>query len=94
MKFNPHDYQRYAIEYILSHPVTAAILDMGLGKSVITLTAIDLLLNDLFEIRKVLVVAPLRVASTTWPDEIRKWDHLSDLRFSVAVGTEKNASPR
>lgn len=89
MKFNPHDYQRYAIEYILSHPVTAAILDMGLGKSVITLTAIDLLLNDFFEIRKVLVVAPLRVASTTWPDEIRKWDHLSDLRFSVAVGTEK-----
>ncbi len=89
MKFNPHDYQRYAIEYILSHPVTAAILDMGLGKTAITLTAIDLLLNDFFAVRKVLVVAPLRVASTTWPDEIRKWDHLSDLRFSVAVGTAK-----
>lgn len=89
MKFNPHDYQRYVIDYILTHPVTAAILDMGLGKTAITLTAIDLLLNDLFEIRKVLVVAPLRVASTTWPDEIQKWDHLSDLRFSVAVGTAK-----
>lgn len=89
MKFSPHDYQRYAIDYILTHPVTAAILDMGLGKTAITLTAIDLLLNDLFEIRKVLVVAPLRVASTTWSDEIRKWDHLSDLRFSVAVGTAK-----
>ena len=89
MIFNPHDYQRYAIEYILSHPVTAAILDMGLGKTAITLTAIDQLLNDYFEVRKVLVVAPLRVASTTWPEEIRKWDHLSNLRFSVAVGTEK-----
>lgn len=89
MKFSPHDYQRYAIDYILTHPITAAILDMGLGKTAITLTAIDLLLNDLFEIRKVLVVAPLRVASTTWSDEIRKWDHLSDLRFSVAVGTAK-----
>lgn len=89
MKFNPHDYQRYAIEYILFHPVTAAILDMGLGKTAITLTAIDLLLNDYFEVRKVLVVAPLRVAATTWPEEIRKWDHLSHLHFSVAVGTEK-----
>lgn len=89
MKFNPHDYQQYAIGYILSHPVTAAILDMGLGKTAITLTAIDLLLNDYFEVRKVLIVAPLRVASTTWPDEIKKWDHLSDLHYSVVVGTPK-----
>ena len=77
MKFKPHDYQKYAAEYILNHPITAAILDMGLGKTVITLSAIDELIHDRFEVRKVLVVAPLRVARTTWPDEIKKWDHLS-----------------
>lgn len=87
MKFNPHDYQKYAIDYILSHSITAAILDMGLGKTVITLTAIDRLINDSFEVRKVLVVAPLRVARTTWPDEIKKWDHLSNLRYSLLIGT-------
>ena len=87
MKFNPHDYQKYAIDYILSHPVTAAILDMGLGKTVITLTAIEELLHDRFEVRKVLVVAPLRVARNTWPDEIGKWDHLSGIRYSVIIGT-------
>ena len=58
MKFKPHDYQAYAIDYILRHPIAAAILDMGLGKTVITLTAIDRLLHDSFEIRKVLVIAP------------------------------------
>lgn len=87
MEFKPHDYQKYAIDYILSHPITAAILDMGLGKTVITLTAIDELLHDRFEVRKVLVVAPLRVAKNTWPDEIQKWDHLSGLRYSVVLGT-------
>lgn len=87
MEFKPHDYQKYAIEYIQTHPITAAILDMGLGKTVITLTAVDRLLNDSFEVRKVLVVAPLRVARTTWPDEIKKWDHLSALRYSVVIGT-------
>ena len=87
MKFKPHDYQAYAIDYILRHPIAAAILDMGLGKTVITLTAIDRLLHDSFEIRKVLVIAPLRVARTTWPDEIEKWDHLAALRYSVLVGT-------
>ena len=87
MKFNPHDYQKYAINYMVSHNITAAILDMGLGKTVITLTAIEKLLYDYFDIRKVLVVAPLRVARTTWPDEIQKWDHLSELRYSVVIGT-------
>lgn len=87
MKFKPHDYQKYAIDYILSHPITAAILDMGLGKTVITLTAIDELIHDMFEVRKVLVVAPLRVARNTWPDEIKKWDHLSGLSYSVVIGT-------
>ena len=87
MEFRPHDYQKFAIEYILAHPITAAILSMGLGKTVVTLTAIDSLLHDTFEVRKVLVVAPLRVAVNTWPDEIRKWEHLQNIRFSVAVGS-------
>ena len=87
MQFSAHDYQRFAIDYILTHPVTAAILDMGLGKTVITLSAIDDLLYDFFLIRKVLVVAPLRVARNTWPEEIDKWDHLSFIRYSVVLGT-------
>lgn len=87
MKFLPHDYQKYAVEYIKSHPVTALFLDMGLGKTVTTLTAIRDLMYDTFEVRRVLVVAPLRVARDTWPEEIRKWDHLKDLTCSVVVGT-------
>ena len=87
MKFLPHDYQKYAIEYIKSHPVTALFLDMGLGKTVTTLTAIRDLMYDAFEVQRVLVVAPLRVARGTWPEEIRKWDHLKDLTCSVVVGT-------
>ena len=89
MKFNPHDYQKYAIEYIKSHPIAAVLLDMGLGKTVITLTAISDLLHDSFEVRKILIIAPLRVAKTTWSDEIQKWEHLHSLRYSVAIGTEK-----
>ena len=88
MKYSPHDYQAYATNFILTHPVAAVLLDMGLGKSVITLTAIFDLCLDSFMIRKVLVIAPLRVARDTWPAEIRKWDHLRGLTFSVAVGTE------
>lgn len=87
MKFLPHDYQKYAIEYIKSHPITALFLDMGLGKTVTTLTAIRDLMYDAFEVKRVLVVAPLRVARDTWPEEIRKWDHLKDLTCSVVVGT-------
>jgi len=87
MQYNPHDYQKYAISYIESHPVSAVLLDMGLGKTSIALSAINDLLFDLFEAHKVLVVAPLRVARDTWPAEIEKWDHLSDLIISVAVGS-------
>ena len=88
MKYLPHEYQRYATEYIKSHPVAAVFLDMGLGKTVITLTALSDLLFDEFAVRKILVVAPLRVAKTTWPEEIEKWEHLRNLTYSVAVGTE------
>ncbi len=87
MKFLPHDYQKYAIDYIKTHPITALFLDMGLGKTVTTLTAIRDLMYDTFEVQRVLVVAPLRVARDTWPEEIRKWDHLKELTCSVVVGT-------
>ena len=87
MKYNPHDYQAYAVEYIETHPVASIFLDMGLGKTSITLTAISSLLFDSFEVHKVLVIAPLRVARDTWTAEAEKWDHLKDLRCSVAVGT-------
>ena len=89
MEFKPHDYQKYATEFIESHPIAAVILQMGLGKTVCTLTAIEHLMYDSFEVSKVLIVAPLRVAKVTWSDEIDKWDHLSHLTYSVAVGSEK-----
>ena len=88
MKFTPHSYQEYAIEFIKSHEEAAVLLDMGLGKTVITLTAVSDLLFDSFLISRVLVIAPLRVARDTWPAEVKKWDHLSGLRISVAVGSE------
>ena len=88
MKYEPHEYQAYAIDYIENHPIAAVLLDMGLGKTSITLTALNDLLFDSFVARRVLVIAPLRVARDTWPAEIRKWDHLSLLTYSVAVGNE------
>ena len=90
MKYIPHDYQQYATEYIKSHPVAAVLLDMGLGKTAISLTALLDLLFDSFEAHRILVIAPLRVARDTWPAEIEKWDHLSMLTYSVAVGSEKD----
>ena len=89
MKYKPHDYQRYATEYIESHPEAAVFLDMGLGKTSITLTAINNLLFDYFDAHRILVIAPLRVARNTWSDEIEKWDHLHHLTFAIAVGSEK-----
>ena len=88
MKFMPHAYQQYAIDFIKDHEEAAVLLDMGLGKTVITLSAVADLLWDSFSVRSVLVIAPLRVARDTWPAEVRKWDHLRQMRVSVAVGTE------
>ena len=88
MKYNPHEYQTFATKFIETHPVSALLLDMGLGKSVITLSAVFELCLDRFEIRKVLVIAPLRVARDTWSAEINKWDYLKGLTYSVAIGTE------
>ncbi len=89
MKYTPHDYQRYCIEYIREHPVSALFLDMGLGKTIITLTALNALMFDELKVNKVLVIAPLRVARDTWPAEVKKWDHLQNLEISVIVGTVK-----
>ncbi|MFR1882633.1 MAG: SNF2-related protein [Blautia sp.] len=89
MQYSPHEYQTYATNFILEHPVAAVLLEMGLGKSVITLTAIYELMLNRFEIQKVLVIAPLRVARDTWPAEIEKWEHLAGLTYSVAIGTEE-----
>ncbi|WP_295218053.1 DEAD/DEAH box helicase [Ruminococcus sp.] len=82
-----HDYQEYAVKFVEEHPVSALLLDMGLGKTIITLTAINNLMFDMFEVRKVLIIAPLRVARDTWPAEIEKWEHLKHLRYSVVIGT-------
>jgi len=88
MKYEPHNYQTYATRYIEEHPISAVLLDMGLGKTSITLTALNNLLFDSFEAHRILVIAPLRVARDTWIAEADKWDHLQNLICSVAVGTE------
>ena len=89
MQYRPHDYQTYAKDFVLGHPYCGLILDMGLGKSVITLTALWDLILDSFDLRRVLVVAPKRVAEDTWPREIEKWEHLKGLTYSLVLGSEK-----
>ncbi|SFE00955.1 SNF2 family N-terminal domain-containing protein [Peptostreptococcaceae bacterium pGA-8] len=89
MKYSPHDYQRYATNFIVNHKISAVLLEMGLGKSVISLSAINELMLDYFDVSRTLVIAPLRVAISTWPDEIKKWDHLKYLSYSVVTGSEK-----
>lgn len=86
MLYKPHGYQRYAEEFIITHPEAGLFLDMGLGKTVTTLTAISKLMWD---IGKVLVIAPKRPALDTWPEELGKWDHLKGLTYSVVMGTVK-----
>ncbi|WP_311058292.1 MULTISPECIES: DEAD/DEAH box helicase [Lactobacillales] len=89
MKFIPHEYQQYSIDFIKNNKIAALLLEMGLGKTVTTLTAIKDLMHDDFSVKKVLIVAPLRVTQSTWPNEIEKWDHLKDLTYSVVLGTPK-----
>ncbi|NMX03581.1 DEAD/DEAH box helicase [Mobiluncus mulieris] len=88
MRYKPHNYQRLATEFITSRDEAAIFLGMGLGKSVIALTAIWQLLLDYFLVTRVLVIAPLRVARDTWPQEAAKWDHLEGLSLAVAVGSK------
>lgn len=89
MKFLPYTYQQYAINKIISECNVGLLLDMGMGKTVSTLTAIQHLMYEMFNVQKVLVIAPLRVAKTTWPDELEKWDHLSMLEMSLVIGSRE-----
>lgn len=88
MKFKPHDYQSKAIEHVLNNPNCALFLQMGLGKSVVSITAITTLIES-GEIKKVLIIAPKRVAENTWDTEIEKWEHTKHLTMSKVLGTEK-----
>lgn len=84
-----HRYQVHCVDHILDNEACGLFLDMGLGKTVSTLTAVNRLIYDRFEISKVLVIAPKRVARDTWVDEVNTWTHLRHLRVAVAVGTAK-----
>ena len=87
MIYKPHDYQKYAIDFIKTHPMAAILLDLGMGKTSIVLTCLNYLMFETFEVSRVLIIAPLRVARNTWSDKIKKWDHLKGIRYSIAVGS-------
>jgi SNF2 family DNA or RNA helicase len=89
MKYAAHDYQQFATARILEQDAVGLFMDMGLGKTICSLTAIDALLHDTFDADRILIVAPLRVAESTWPDEVEKWDHLSGLKIIPILGSEK-----
>jgi len=89
MKYEPYPYQKYAENFILSNTGAGLLVDMGMGKTVITLTALDKLIRDYFEVTRVLVIAPLEPARNTWPDELKKWEHLKGLKYSLVIGSEK-----
>lgn len=86
---NLHNYQKVCVQHIISHPFCGVFLDMGLGKTISTLTAIEALKFDYCEINTVLVVAPKRVAETVWEEEAKNWDHTKHLKFSKIIGTER-----
>ena len=90
MKFKPHGYQQAAIEWIYEHPACGLFLDMGLGKTVTTLTALRSIIYDYGDVCRALVIAPKRVAEETWPAELAKWDHLADLTYSLVAGSRKD----
>lgn len=87
MKYKPHNYQQFATDFILNQSICCLMLDMGLGKTVITLTALWQLALDSFDVSKVLVIAPKRVAEDTWPKELAKWEHLTGLTSSLVLGS-------
>lgn len=89
MKYKPHEYQENAKNFILAHPVCCLMLDMGLGKTIITLSALWLLALDSFDVGKILVIAPKRVAEDTWPKEMAKWEHITGLCYSLVIGNKK-----
>lgn len=87
MKYKPHNYQQFATDFILNQSICCLMLDMGLGKTVITLTALWQLTLDSFDVSRVLVIAPKRVAEDTWPKELAKWEHLTGLTSSLVLGS-------
>lgn len=87
MKYKPHNYQQFATDFILNQSISCLMLDMGLGKTVITLTALWQLALDSFDVSRVLVIAPKRVAEDTWPKELAKWEHLTGLTSSLVLGS-------
>jgi len=89
MRYEPYYYQDYAEQFILENPEAGLFLDMGMGKTAITLSAIEKLARDYFDVVKVLVIAPLKPAKETWPVELKKWDNLKGLKASLVIGTEK-----
>ena len=89
MKYEPHDYQKFAVDFIETHPQAAILIGCGLGKTSITLTALNDLMFDRFEVKKPLIIAPIRVCRNSWAAEIEKWDHLSNLTYSLVLGTSK-----
>ena len=89
MKYTPYYYQEFACDFILQNENTGLFLDLGMGKTVVTLTAIEKLMFDYFEVGKVLIIAPLAVAQNVWGQELEKWDHLRGLRYSLCLGSEK-----
>lgn len=88
-KFIPHDYQEYSIKKIIENNQAGLFLDMGMGKTVSTLTAVSELMHNYFDVQKTLVIAPLRVAKYTWSEEVQKWDHLRYLKISKILGSKK-----
>lgn len=82
-----HNYQQHGVEHIVDNPASALFIDLGMGKTVTTLTAISELIYDRFEVSKVLIIAPKRVAESVWDVEAKKWEHTKHLRFSKILGT-------
>lgn len=87
MQYKPHDYQKFAVDFIETHPQAAVLLECGLGKTSITLTALNDMMFDRFEVRKPLIIAPIRVCRNSWAAEISKWDHLKGLTYSLVLGS-------
>jgi len=88
MQYSPRPHQKRMTSFIEDRQCCGLLAEMGLGKTVTTLTAIDNLIYDMFQIERVLILAPLRVALMTWPDEIEKWDHTNRLSYSIIYGEE------
>lgn len=86
MQYKPHDYQQFTIHFIETHPEAAVLLECGLGKTSITLTALNDMMFDRFEVHKALIIAPIRVCRNSWAAEIEKWDHLKGMTYSLVLG--------